>query len=109
MCPWFPTLEQADFKSLTWRDDAGWTHHVLRTRGPNFLARCWPVFRPVRRRFRRRSLRKVMGTSRAKKVSRYIVRSARLSAARRWLPASGLEQHQMRVEDVIRARRMPGK
>jgi hypothetical protein len=69
--------------------------------GATFQERCWPVFRPLRRR----RWARLKTSWQNRKISAGITRSARLAAAKRWLCDNPLFVHVMAVEDARRKRK----
>ena len=90
------------FEPFVDRDSKGRLIFQNRMRtGGTFLDRCWPVFRPVRRRQRRTHFGP---SARHMLWSRAIVRASNIAAARRWIPENPLFAHVMLVEDAIHGR-----
>ncbi len=105
MCPRCTQLAKAEFDAFVWHDQAGVRFANRMPRGDGrFRERHWPVFQPTRRRVGRRRPCDVMATPCGQKVNRSIVKAARISAARRWLPCNPLDAHAMKVEDAWRER-----
>jgi hypothetical protein len=100
VCPSCTLLAKADFEQFVWRDQNGVRFANRMRMDGRFRDRHWPAFQRARRMFRRR--RPWMNTSCGEKVSRSIERSARIAAARRWVPANPLDAYRMRVEDAVR-------
>jgi hypothetical protein len=102
MCPRCMQLAKADLEPFVWRTTEGVVRFANRVANPpRFADRHWPVFRRQPRVFR--SCRTRWSGPCAAKLHRSIIVSARLCAARRWLPGNPLLNHAMRVEDAARA------
>jgi hypothetical protein len=107
MCPRCTILAKAEFEEFVWRDHLGRVqfannmrpHHNSGEVLKRFRQRVWPVFARTRRSF---GPRLPLGSPCGQKVTRSIIKSSNVSAARRWLPCNPLFAHAMQVEDAWR-------
>lgn len=65
------------------------------------LGKTWPIFRRVPKKFRRKRRH---WSFRSEVISRGIDRSAKIAAARRWIPMNPLFAHVLSVNDRMRRR-----